>query len=136
MSLSVHIVNKKKYILILGTGPTQRLDDTTLWTEAQYSINLSRSKRKFYLSLHYNGSNRFLFVNATKTYQFKAKYSEIKKYPSCLGNVSGDFLANNMKKTALNGRFTIFLLIIRLVTGDTSDFIDIHKYLNKKHKIK
>ena len=99
-------------------------------------LTFQDQRENFILSLHYNGSNRFLFVNATKTYQFKAKYSEIKKYPSCLGNVSRDFLANNMKKTALNGRFTIFLLIIRLVTSDTSDFIDIHKYLNKKHNIK
>ena len=66
MSSSVHLVNKKKYILILGTSPTQGLDDTTLWTEAQYSINLSRSKRKFYLSLHYNGSNRFFLLMLQK----------------------------------------------------------------------
>ena len=33
-----------------------------------------------------------------KIYQFKAKVSEIKKYPLCLGNISGDFSANNMKK--------------------------------------
>ena len=37
-------------------------------------------------------------------YQFKAKDSEIKIYiyiyiyPLCLGNISGDFSANNMKK--------------------------------------
>ena len=30
MSSSVHVDNKKKDILILGEGPTQRLDDTTL----------------------------------------------------------------------------------------------------------
>ena len=30
MSSSVHVDNKKKYILILGEGPTQGLDDTTL----------------------------------------------------------------------------------------------------------
>ena len=36
-------------------------------------------------------------------YQFKAKYSEIKKHPLCLGNISGDFLDNNMKKAGLNG---------------------------------
>ena len=29
MSSSVHVDNKKKYILILGEGPTQALDDTT-----------------------------------------------------------------------------------------------------------
>ena len=27
-----------------------------------------------------------------------SKYSEIKKYPLCLGNISKDFTANNMKK--------------------------------------
>ena len=33
----------------------------------------------------------FLFVSATKIYQFKANDSEIKRYPLCLRNVSGDF---------------------------------------------
>ena len=36
----------------------------TLTEEAEYSINFSRSQRKFCLSLHYNGSSSFLFVNA------------------------------------------------------------------------
>ena len=40
----------------------------------------------------------FLFVNATKIYQFRAKDSEIKKCPLCLRNISGDFLATNIKK--------------------------------------
>ena len=101
MSSSVHIDNKIKDILFLGKGLTQELDDSTLTAEAQYSINLSRSNRKFCLSLHYNGSNSFLFVNATKIYQFKAKDSEIKKYSLCLGNISGDFAANNMKKNRI-----------------------------------
>ena len=47
MSSSVHIDNKKKDILILGKGPTQGLNDTTLSVEAQYSIDFSRSNRKF-----------------------------------------------------------------------------------------
>ena len=42
MSSSVHIDNKKKDFLILGKGPQQGLDDTTLTAEAQYSINFSR----------------------------------------------------------------------------------------------
>ena len=66
MSSSVHTDNKKKDILILGKGPTQGLDDTTLTSEAQYSISFSKSNRKFCLSLHYNGRNSFLSVNATK----------------------------------------------------------------------
>ena len=41
MSPSAHIDNKGKDILILGKGPTQRLDDTTLKAEAKYSISYS-----------------------------------------------------------------------------------------------
>ena len=51
MSSSVDIDNKKKDVLNLGIGPTQKLNDTTLSTEAQHQINFSRSNRKFCLSL-------------------------------------------------------------------------------------
>ena len=90
-SSSMHIYKKKKHILILGVSPTQRLDDTTVTTEAKYFINFSRTRRKFCLSIHYNGRNSVLFVNASKIYQFKVKDCEINLYPLCLGNVSKDF---------------------------------------------
>ena len=70
---------EKNYILILGKGVKQKFDDTTLTVGAKYSINVIKSHTKFCSSLHYNESNRFLFVNATKIYQFKAKDSDIKK---------------------------------------------------------
>ena len=45
------------------------------------------------------GATVFLLVDSTKMYQFKANDSEIfKKYPLCLGNISKDFIALNMKK--------------------------------------
>ena len=69
-----------------------------LTAEVQYYINCSISNGKFCLSMHYNGSNNFLFVNVTKIYQLKGKDSEIKKYPLCLGKISRNFSANNMKK--------------------------------------
>ena len=94
----MHIDNKKKGIFIPGEGPTQGLHDTTLTAEIQYSINFSRPNRKLCLSVHYNGRNSFLFVNAKKIYQFKANDSETKKYSLCLGNIFKDFTANNMKK--------------------------------------
>ena len=47
MSSSAHIDNKKKDILILGEGPTQGLDGTTLTVEKKYSINFTVSSRKF-----------------------------------------------------------------------------------------
>ena len=36
-------------------------------------------------------------------YKFKAKDSEMKPYPLCLGNISKDFTLNNMKKAGLTG---------------------------------
>ena len=87
MSSSVHINNKNKDILILGEGPIQGLDDTTLTAEAKYPFSFTQPRKRFELSLHYNGSNSFLFVNATKIYQFKAKHSEIKNHTMCLGNI-------------------------------------------------
>ena len=75
----LYILIIKIYILILGLDPTQELHDTNLTAEAQYLINFSISNRKFCLSLHYNGSGSFSFVNGTKIYQFKAKDSEMKK---------------------------------------------------------
>ena len=75
MSSSVHIDNKRKDILIFGEGPTQGLDDTTLTAEAKYSINFSRSTINFCLSLHYNGSNSFLFLKHINSKQFKGFHS-------------------------------------------------------------
>ena len=98
MSSSVHIDNKNKYILIVAEGQTQGLDDTTLTAGAKYPVSFTQARKKFVLSLHYNGSNSFLFVNATKIYQFKVKDSEIKDCTLCVGNVSKDFTINNMKK--------------------------------------
>ena len=134
MSSSVHIDNKGKDILILGKDPRQRLDNTNLTAEAQYSVNFSRSNRKFCLSLHYFGSNSLLFVNDTKIYQLKAKDSEIRKHTLCLGNISGDFSANNTKKTPkkqteLNG--CVYDFSVNYKAFDISDITNIHKYLMK-----
>ena len=68
MSSSVHIDNKRKDILILGEGTKQ----------AMYPINFTQPNKRFALSLHYNESNIYLFANAAKIYQFKAKDSKIK----------------------------------------------------------
>ena len=74
MSSSVHINNWKKDILILGRGPTQRLE-YTLTAEKMYSINFTVTKKQFCLSLHYDEGNCYLFVNGTEIYKFKAKDS-------------------------------------------------------------
>ena len=101
---------------MFGERLTQGLDDTTLTGEATYAISFTQSNRRFVLSLHYNGDKNFLFVDAIKIYQFKAKNSGIKKYVSCLSNVSKDFTIDNMKKkTGLKGSANFFRLIIDLL---------------------
>ena len=101
MSSYVHIDNKNKDILILGEGPIQRIEDAKLTAKAKYPIIFRQQNKRFALSLHYNGSNSLLFVNATKMYQFKARKSEKQDYALCLGNISKDFTINDMKKNKI-----------------------------------
>ena len=103
ISSSVHIDSKKKYILILGEGPTQGLNGTTLTAEKKYSINFTKHKKKFCLSLHYNGANSYIFANDVEIIEFKAKDSEIVATLLCLGTVSKDISVDNMKKTGFYG---------------------------------
>ena len=114
MSNSIHIDNKGKDILVLGRGPTQGLE-SPLTGEKMYSINFTIIKKKFCLSLHYNGANSYLFVNGKEIYKFKAKDSAIVASPLCLGNISKDWSTDNMKKQGLLVMFMILVLIITLL---------------------
>ena len=97
MTFSIHIDNKKKDILVLGIGPTRGLE-STLTAEKMYSINFTVTKKKLCLSLHYNGANSYLFVNATEIIKFKGKDSEIVASPLRLGNIFKDCSTDDMKK--------------------------------------
>ena len=126
MSSSIHVDNKKD-ILILGRGPTQGLEGT-LTAEEMYSINFTEKNKKFWLSLHFNEANRYLFVNGTEVYKFKAKDSKIVASPLCLGNISKNWLIDNMKKTSFNG----YDFSVDYDATDNDDIKDIHNYLMKK----
>ena len=131
VSSSVHVDNKK-YILILGKGPTQGLEHTLL-AEKMYSISFTGTKKKFCLSLHYNVANSYLFVNGTEICKFKAKDSEIVVGPICLGNISKDWSVDNMKKTGFNGY--VYDFSVDYDATDVDDILDIHKYLMKKNNM-
>ena len=132
MSHSVHFDNKKKDILILGKGSTQGLEHT-LTAEKIYSISFTVSKKKFCLSLHYDGANSYLFVNGTEIYKFKAKDPEIVAVLLCLGNISKDWSVGNMKKTGFNGY--VYVFSVDYDATDVDDIVDIHKYLMKINDI-
>ena len=124
---------KKKDILILCEGPTQELGDTTLTAEKMYFINFTATRRKFCLSLYYNGANSYFFGNGTEVIKFKAKDSENVANPLCLGNISKKILVDNMKNTGLNGYVNDFSVDYDAIAVD--DILDIHKYLMKKNEI-
>ena len=63
-----------------------------------YPINFTVTKKKFCLSLHCNGANSYLFVSGKEIVNFKAKDSEMVASPICLGNISKDWSADNMRK--------------------------------------
>ena len=80
-----------------------------------YSINFTVMKKKFCLNLHYDGANSYLFVSGTEIYELNAKDSEIVASPLCLGNISKDWLIDNMKKQVLMDMFMILVQIIMLL---------------------
>ena len=96
-------------------------------------INFTKVNTKFCLSLHYNGANSYLFVNGKEIYKFTAKDSMIVPNNLCLGIVSKDFSASNMKKTIFNGYIYDFSVAYDSITVD--DILEIHKNLMKKNGI-
>ena len=136
MSSSTNIDNKKKDILVLGKGPTQGLEHT-LTAEKMYSINVTVTKKRFCLSLHYNGENSYLYVNGKEIVKFKVKDSEIVASQLCLGNISKDWSADNMKKTGLNGYVYEFNVDYRDVNklDITKNMPIIHRYFMLKYSM-
>ena len=69
------------------------------------------TKKKFCLSLHYNGANSYLFLNGTEIIKFTAKDFQIVATLLCLGNISKNWSEVNMKKPDLTAMFMILVLI-------------------------
>ena len=98
-----------------------------------YSTNFTKTNTKFCLSLHYSEANSYLFVNGIEIHKFTAKDSEINPYNLCLGNISKDFSASNIKKTRFNGY--VYDFSIDHNPSSTDSIKDIRKYLMKKNGI-
>ena len=131
MSSSVHVDNRKKDVLILGKGPTDGLDNTTLTAEKEYLISFREHNKRFRLILHYNGANSYTFVNSVEIHKFKAK--EIKATLLCLGSFFKYFSVDNMKKAAFHEN--VYDFSVDCDTTAVDDVLDIHKYLMKKNNM-
>ena len=98
-----------------------------------YSPNFTVDNKIFCLSLHYNGDNSYLFVNGKQVLNFKAKNSEIIKYPMCLGGASKDCNENSRKDTGLYGNAYDFSVDYSSIANDK--IVDIQNCLMKKNNV-
>ena len=57
---------------MLGESPIYGIDRSYGTPEKKFSINFSKTKTKFCLSLYYNGDNNYLFVIGKEIFKFKA----------------------------------------------------------------
>ena len=73
---------------------------------------------------------KVFFVNATKTYQFKAKNYKTSEYALCLCHISKYLTINNMEKSGLGE--VLKLSSVDFNPIDTNNILDIHNYLIKR----
>ena len=129
---SRHATNKTQSVLILSHVLIQKVNDT-IYAEKMYSPNFTVDSKTFCLSLHCNSNYSYLFVNGKEVAKFKAKNSELIKYPMCLGGLSKDYNKNSRKDTGLYGNIYDFSVSYSAATNN--EILDIHKYLMKKNNM-
>ena len=78
--------------------PTFGINGSCCSPGKRFSINFSKAKTNFCLSLHYNADNSYLFVNGKEIFKFKADNKNV-NFPTqyCLGIISNGFSAGEPK---------------------------------------
>ena len=135
MSFSVHATNRANHIYLMGNGLTQGINDTTIYAEKNFYRNFTDFGKKFMLTLHYNGDDRYLFVNGRQELKFKAKTDQLVKEKLCIGNLSDQWTASESEKTGLYGSIYDFVVDYEQIVG-VKTIYDMHRYLMTKHNIK
>ena len=100
-----------------------------------YSINFREKNKIFYLSLHYNKENSYLFVNGTEIIKFKSKDPEILPYPLCLGSISRGWSVDNTKKKKIGSNEYVYDFSVDYYAIAVDDILDIYKYLMKRKSV-
>ena len=126
----LHSNNKASNIYVMGKGPVQGIDDTTLYAEKVYSRSFTQPNKKFVLTLHYNDDNSYLFVNGNKELKFKCKTDQsdqLVKEKLCIGNLSNNWSPIEAQKTGLYGNIYDFVVDYKAINGvrKSTTYIDI-----------
>ena len=100
----------------------------------KFSINFSKAKTIFCLSLHYNGDKSYLFVNGKEIYMFKANNLCVNFPPHVsLGSISNKFSYTEAEEVFLKRIVYEFSIAYREIAVD--NILDIHKYLIKENGV-
>ena len=138
MKNSKYTSNKKRHIHVLGKNGNFIQDlqyGTTVYPQSDYNeVNGSQMDKNLVLSLHYDGSDSYLFINCVKQFQFKAMDKLNFKNSLLIGSVAGNFeTITEYGKTSLKG--DIYDFAVDYEKADLPKIYDIHRYLMKKHSI-
>ena len=100
-SSSSHADNCNNYILVLGEGPTFRMNGR-FGSSGEKNINFSKANTKLCLSLHYNTDNSYLFVNGKEIFKFKPDNKNVNFFTQfCLGIICNGFSVTESREVAM-----------------------------------
>ena len=126
-SSSSHFDNLKNNFLELDEDDTFGTNENFGAAGKKFSINISKANTKFYLSLHHNADNSYLFVKAdNKNVNFPTQF--------CFWSISKGFNATESREVSLNGNVYDFSVNHNFI--DRSEILNIHKYLMIKNSLK
>ena len=135
MSSSIHATNRANHIYVMGEGLVQGIHDTSLYAEKYYWRNFMDPRKKYIISLHYNGDDSYFFVNGRQELNFKAKTDQLVKEKLCIGNLSDQWTESESEKTGLYGSIYDFVVDYEQIVG-VKTIYHMYRYLMTKHNIK
>ena len=87
------------------------------------SINFSKANTKFFLSLHNNADNSYLFANGKEIFKFKADNENINfRHQFCLGSIQNGFSSTASREISLNGN--VYDSLVDSNSVDKSDILN------------
>ena len=103
--------------------------------EKKLSINFSKPKKKFCLSLHYIGDNSYLFVSGIEIFEFKGGSKNV-NFPGrlCVGSISDGFSAKESRE--ISSGENVYDFSVNYNSIDKSDMLNIYKHLITNKSIK
>ena len=132
---SSHADRRKNNFLVLGKDPTFGINRRFCSPEKKFSTNFSKANTKFYLSLHYNADNTYLFVHGKEIFKFKSDNLNV-NFPTqfCFESIPNGYSAIESREVSFNGN--VYDFSVDYNSSDKSDILNVYKYLMTKKNIK